>query len=184
MPLATWLCEQSIQSLPISFDARHDCISSWLSHAPSPPLSATYSGKRKRSHIKQGINVVSARNSSPSKRRRSKEHSSSATEDVENTPRAKSKIAIEPPPPSTFTTSSAPSSHSHRSTSPRKKQALRKMAKLSLLPNPVIMKSIDDATATPPDELVDIALRLRRIGRGLGVISRSERVGACLCPNY
>jgi hypothetical protein len=186
MPLATWLCEKTVQSLPLSLDAGHDSVSSWLSHAPSPPLSAACSGKRKRSNIKQNTNDMSTRNSSPSKRRRCEQmgHSSSATEDIENTPRAKSNTAIEPPSPSSFTASSATtrSSHSRRSTSPRKKKPLRKMANLSLLPNPVMMKSIDDVTVTPPSELEDIALQLRRIGRGLGVISRSEKVSAHLRP--
>lgn len=170
MPIGTWISEKTLQSLSSSSVTNRDSISYWLSHTPSPPLSTACSGKRKRSH---SINDMSTRNSSPSKRRRGEQadYGSSAAEEVESTSRVNSSTPSEPP-----------STQSGRSKSQRKKQTLRKMAQLSLLPNPVMMKSIDDAAATPPIELEDMALKLGRIGRGLGVISRSEKVGACLHP--
>jgi hypothetical protein len=180
MPLASWLCEEAIRSLPSSEGTHHNSICSWLSHAPSPPPSFKTSRKRSRLCSEQVSNEMSSRDSSPSKRLRLAEpaHSSCATEDVENTPRARSNIAIEPPSPSSFTSShTTQSSLSRRSRSPKKKQPLRKMANLSLLPNPVLMRSIDDATAVPPNELEDIVLSLKRIGRGLEIIPRSAKVG-------
>jgi hypothetical protein len=179
--LAAWLCEETIQLLSPSLDDHHDPVFSWISHAPSPPPSIASCGKRKRPYSKHIANEMSSRDPSPRKRRRleATEYPSCATKDVENTPRAKSNVAIKPPSPSSFTSSSRTthSSHSRRSRSPKRKHPLRRMANLSLLPNPVVMKSIDDATATPPNELEEIVLQLRRIGRGLGVISRSEKVG-------
>ena len=179
MPVAAWLCKETIQVLLPPANASHDLVSSWLLCPPSPPPS-TGSNKRKRSNSERIANKMSTGDLSPSKRRRhgEAEHSSCATQDVENTPRAKSNTAMEPPSPSSFTTSSRTtlSSHSRRSNSPKKKQPVRKMANLSLLPNPVVMKSIDDPTVTLPDELESMVLRLRRIGRGLGVIPKSEKV--------
>ncbi|KAI2481043.1 hypothetical protein Ptr902_08069 [Pyrenophora tritici-repentis] len=179
MPIAPWLCEETIRQHSSSLDAYHDPVSFWVSQAPSPPPSIASHGKRKRSHSKHIATDMYSRDPSPTKRRRLEEtkNASCTTEDVEKTPRAKSNVAVGPPSPSCFTSSGSTthSSQSLRSRSPRKKQPLRKMANLSLLPNPVVMKSIDDATATPPNELEEIVVQLRRIGRGLGVISRSEK---------
>lgn len=162
MPIAAWLCEETIQLLSPSLDAHHDPVFSWIPHAPSPPLSIASCRKRKKSYSKHIANEMSSRDPSPPKRRRLEgtEYASCATDDVENTPGAKSNVAIEPPSPSSFTSSSRTtySSHSRRSRSPKKIQPLRNMVYLSLLLNPVVMKSIDDDTATPPNELEEIVL--------------------------
>lgn len=155
VPLAAWLCEDTIQSLPSS-NARQDSVPSWLSHAP---LTLS-DGKRKRSY--GNTSDMTTRDSSLSKHRRCEvaEHLLAATEDVENTPRAKPNPAFEPPSPSSFTSSSRKthSSHSRRSSSLKKKQAVRRMASLSLLPNPVVLKSINDTTTNPPRELENAAV--------------------------
>lgn len=177
MPVAEWLSDEALRLLSRSSDAHFDPVSSWNPHAPSPPLSHTI---RKRSNSKRIATEMSGREPSPPKRRRleDNEHASYAIEDTENTPKAKSHGAIEPPSPPSLTPSNRTthSSRSHRSRSPKKKQTLRKMANLSLLPNPVVMKSIDDVTATPPEELEEIAQQLKSIGRGIRVISESEKV--------
>lgn len=179
MPVAAWLCEETIKSIPAPPGAHSDSISLWLSRAPSPPSSIESSRERSWKHFKQIPYNMSSRGLSPSKRRR---HEGSgpatwATEDVENTPRQRTNIAIEPPsPPSYATNHTSRSSTSQRSGSPKKRQPLRKMANLSLLPNPVMMRSINDTTTAPPNELEVVILQLKRIGRGLGVISRSEKV--------
>ncbi|PVH91466.1 hypothetical protein DM02DRAFT_704751 [Periconia macrospinosa] len=182
MSSATKLSKETIQSLTSSLYGHHDVVSSWLSQAPSPPPSLHSHGTLKRTHSGQIANEMSTRELSPSKRRRLGETDQSiyAIEDVENTPRAKPSAAVEPRSPSSFTSLS---SRSHRSSSPKKKQPVRKMANLSLLPNPVIMRSIDDVAAALPDELEDIVIQLRRIGRGLGVIPRSERDAICSMPS-
>ncbi|EDU47322.1 conserved hypothetical protein [Pyrenophora tritici-repentis Pt-1C-BFP] len=96
MPIAPWLCEETIRLHSSSLNAHHDPVLFWVSQAPSPPPSIASHGKLKRSYSKHIATVV--------------------------------------------------------------------------------MKSIDDATATPPNELEEIVVQLRRIGRGLGVISRSEKI--------
>ena len=179
MPLAAWLCEETIKSIPAPPGADSDSISVWLSRATSPPSSIESSRERSRKHFKQIPYKMYSRGLSPSKRRR---HEGSgpatwATEDVENTPRQRTNIAIEPSsPPSYASNHTSHSSTSCRSGSMKKKQPLRKMANLSLLPNPVMMRSINDTTTAPPNELEVVILQLKRIGRGLGVISRSEKV--------
>jgi len=185
MPIAAWLDEESLRLTAPSTNACPENISSWLLHAPSPPSSVKRGSKRSRHSIEHLNDSMSSRDSSPSKRRRVEElgRTACAIEDIEDTPRAKSNSAIELPSPSSFTSShTSHSSLSRRSRSPKKKAALRKMANLSLLPNPVVMRSIDDATAALPHEVETVVLRLKRIGRGLGIISHSAKVSLSAHP--
>jgi hypothetical protein len=179
MPIAAWLDAETLRSFAGNSHASAPPISSWLSPAYSPPSSIKAGKKRGRRHTSQTSDIMPNRDFSPSKRPRldSADPTPCTTEDVENTPRASSNIAIAPPSPSSFASSqTSPSSISRRSRSPRKKQPLRKMANLSLLPNPVVMRSFDDAAAAPSTELEAIVLRLKLIGRGIGIIPRSAKV--------
>lgn len=179
MPIAAWLDEETLRLFAGNSDACPLSVSSWLSPASSPPSSVKAVIKRKRHHTSQTSDIMPDRDASPSKRPRFDKADSTACdiEDVENTPRATSNIVIRPLSPSSFASSqTSHSSLSRHSRSPRKKQTLRKMANLSLLPHPVVMRSFDDAAAAPPSELEAIVSRLKLIGRGIGIIPRSAKV--------
>jgi hypothetical protein len=193
MPVAAWLNEEILQSIAPSYHDRSDTISYWLSHTPSPPpLPLKPDRKRIRDDdIPDAPNSMSSRDSFPSKRRRIEDLAPAAcpirdgddNDDIQDTPRAKSNVTIPPPSPSSFN-----SSHTSRSSvyygmrSPKKKQAIRKMADLSLLPHPVLMRSFEDGTRAPPDELDAVCKRLRRISRGMHIIGRSEKVSRPVTP--
>jgi hypothetical protein len=152
MSTAARLNAEALRSIASDSDTYSDHVSSWLAiHAPSPPSSTRLS--RKRYH----------RDTEP------------AMEEVEDTPRPKSRGIQRPSSPSSLVsgyTSQSPCS----TRSGQKRRKVHKVTDLALLPEPVVIKSFDDVTAAPPDELEDMILRLREINRGIGIIPRSEKV--------